>query len=405
MTKGARVLSYFTIFLIVFSLGWGVGSFITSFGNQAVGTSNSVNILSGQAEEAEMDLTMFWKVRDILKDNYIDEGDLVDQDLVYGSIKGMTDALEDPYTVYMTPEETAEFNQSLNGELEGIGAELTVRDQFLVVVSPLKDSPAQQAGLLPDDKIFKIDGEVASEMTLFDAIHSIRGEEGTEVVLTIIREGIENPFDVTIERGKITVESVSKEEVAEDIWQITVNQFSDDTKQEFNRIVNEISLEEPSGLILDLRFNGGGYLTGSVDIVSAFMRNKQEIVRIEYRDNEKDEVFLTTGNGQLPDVPLVVLVNRGSASAAEIVAAAVQDLKRGVVLGETTFGKGTVQEVDPLADGSSIRFTIARWFTPNGRNIDEVGVEPDQEVMFTDEDYENGNDPQLDAAIDYLQNL
>ncbi|MBD3270172.1 PDZ domain-containing protein [Candidatus Peregrinibacteria bacterium] len=411
MKRSTRIISYFAIFTAVFLFGW-AAAVVT---NQVAESEIISDIISNpdpvqkefnaRAEAEGVELDTFWLVKEILEKKYVEDDEIDGDSVVYGATKGLTETLEDPYTVFMTPDETQEFNDNLNGDLEGIGAELTVRDQVLMVVSPLKNSPAKEAGLLPDDIIYKIDDEVAAEMSLFDAIHAIRGEKGTEVVLTIIREGVEQPFDLTIERDQVEVASVEHEELQDGIWLVTVNQFSDDTKMEFDQVINEIKLAEGRGIVLDLRYNGGGYLAGSVDIMSAFIRDAKEIVTIKYRDPQLNQTYFTDGKAQLPDIPLVVLVNRGSASASEIVAAAVQDLERGLVIGEKTFGKGSVQEVNPLPDGSSLRLTVAKWYSPDGSNIDHVGLEPDRTVELTEEDYQAARDPQVDAAVEYLNSI
>lgn len=403
--RSTRVISYMIIFGVVFYLGWAVGGYTS--GNSGSANSNNIFNNFGKAQQIPegVDLTTFWRVRDILKDKYVDAGKLDDQKMIYGAIRGLTDALEDPYTIYMDPTETAEFSHSLNGEMEGIGAELTVKNQQLVVVSPLKNSPAQKAGLMPNDIIYKIDGEISAEMSLYDAINKIRGAKGTEVTLTLVREGTDEPFDVKIVREELKIESVTSEEMEAGIWLVSIDQFSDDTKSEIERQVAEIQAKNPKGIILDLRYNGGGYLEGAVDVASVFVKGKEKIVSIKYRDNSQSESLSTSGKVISPDTSLVVLINKGSASASEIVAGALQDLKRAVIMGETSFGKGTVQEVDPLADGSSIRFTIAKWFTPLDREIDKVGIAPDIEVKLTEEDFLADKDPQLDEAVKYLKNL
>jgi carboxyl-terminal processing protease len=403
--RSTRVISYVIIFGVVFYLGWAFGGAFNA--QPANGTSNNIfnNFGKAQSIPEGVDLTTFWKVRDILKDKYVHTEKLDDQKMIYGAIRGLTDALEDPYTIYMDPTETAEFSHSLNGEMEGIGAELTVKNQQLMVVSPLKNSPAQKAGLKPNDIIYKINGEIAAELSLYDAINNIRGEKGTEVTLTIVREGVNEPFDVKIIREELRIESVTSEEVEPGIWMISIDQFSDDTKAELYKQAAEIQAKNPKGIILDLRYNGGGYLEGSVDVASVFVKGKEKIVTIKYRNAEESETLSSSGEVILADVPLLVLINKGSASASEIVAGALQDLKRAVIMGETSFGKGTVQEVDPLADGSSIRFTIAKWFTPLDREIDKVGIVPDIEVKLTEEDFLADKDPQMDEAVKYLKNL
>jgi carboxyl-terminal processing protease len=409
MNKSTRIASYIAIFGIVFSTGLLVGNSMPTHSLVNEPAGNTTNILGGLTTKdqpsQDISLKTFWQVRDILQKKYIHTEKLDGQAMSYGAVKGMVEALDDPYTEFMDPQDTLDFNESLNSELEGIGAEMTVRDQLLLVVSVLKGSPAEKEGLLPDDVILQIDGLPVSDLSLYDAIKKIRGKKGTTVVLTVIRKDKTDPFEIKITRDTITVESVMSEEVSPGIWHVSLNQFSDDTKMEFNRILNEIKLKNPKGIILDLRFNGGGYLDGAVDILSGFIRGEKQVVSIDYRDDKSDEKLKTSGNPQFPDLPLVVLINKGSASASEIVAAAIQDLKRGLLMGETSYGKGTVQEVDPLPDGSSLRFTIARWLSPNGRDINKKGVVPDREVLFKDEDYDKKFDRQLDEAVKYLKTL
>lgn len=408
MKKSTRIASYLAIFGVVFSAGLLAGNTLPTH-SLTVSGGEKTSVLGGflgnnANNSADLNLTTMWQVRNLLKDKYSHVENLKDQEMAWGAIRGMVAALNDPYTQYMDPTETKDFNDSLNDQLEGIGAELTVRDGVLVVVSTLKDSPAHKAGLIPDDIIYKIDGSETPEMTLYDAIKKIRGTKGTSVTLTLLRKGKDKPFDTKIIRDTITVESVTYEEVEKGIWHLSINQFSDDTKMEFNKAINEIKLKNPKGIILDLRWNGGGYLNGAVDILSAFFTGEKQVVSIEYKDQSSNEKLKTDGSAAFPDLPIVVLINKGSASASEIVAAAVQDLKRGVVMGITSYGKGTVQEVDPLPDGSSLRFTIAKWNTPNGRNIEKKGVDPDVVVEPKEEDVEKKFDRQLDEAVKYLRN-
>ena len=417
MKRFPKPLKYLAAFLVIFLFGWESASYYIlkkqteSHPNvkqeevSPVAALSSLISSSGTDTTQKADLAVFWQVWDMLYELYVDKTAMNDQQMVYGAIKGMVASLKDPYTVYMTPEETKEFDQSLNGQLEGIGAELTVRDGNLIVVSPLKNSPAELAGLQPNDIVYKIDGELTSDMTLFDAIMKIRGEKGTNVVLTIIREAKKEPFEVAITRDTVNVESVSMEDKGDGLYYISINQFNDTTKPEFEAKVKELLLLEPKGLVLDLRYNGGGYLDISVDILSELMKDNAEVVTIKRREEADNETLHVTGTARLADIPLVVLINNGSASASEIVAGAIQDHKRGLILGEQSFGKGSVQEVDKLPDGSSLRITIAKWYTPLGKNIDKVGIKPDMEVKLTDADTEADKDPQLDAALKYLKEL
>lgn len=410
MKNSTRIASYIAIFGIVFSGGLLVGNSMPIHSLSVNYNNNSGNVLGGlkpneQQFSADLNLKTMNLVKDILQKKYVHVEDLDVKKLSYGVVKGMVEALNDPYSEFMTPEETGQFNESLNGELEGIGAELTVRDKALIVVSTVKDSPAQKAGILPNDVIVKINEEIVGDMTLYEAVKKIQGKKGTEVKLTLLRKDQKTPLELTIIRQTIAVESVRSKEVEKGIWHVEINQFSDDTRMEFEKIINYISAKKPKGIILDLRYNGGGYLEGAVDILSAFIRGEKEVVSIEYRNTKDNEKLKTTGHAQFPDLPLVVLINKGSASASEIVAAAIQDLKRGLLMGEKSYGKGTVQEVDPLPDGSSLRFTIAKWMAPSGRSINKVGLTPDREIIPQKDDYEKKVDRQLNEAVAYLKNL
>jgi len=368
-----------------------------------------IQIGGGASEYSEenVDLDLFWDVWGLLEEDYIDIVDTTDADRVYGAIDGMVDSLGDPYTAFMNPEESESFNQSLNSELEGIGAELTVRDGLLVVVAPLKDSPAEQAGLLPSDHVYLVDGMPTSEMTLWDAIMNIRGEPGTEVVLTIVREGVEETIDIPITRSKIhvpSIETVFEEVNGKSIAHVSLYSFADDTYLEFLEAIREIQLDDTDGLVLDLRLNGGGFLDVSIQILSEFFADEVKAVIVKNGDGT-NEIMYTNGKGDLIDIPVVVLIDQGSASASEIVAGALQDHGRAVVMGETSFGKGSVQQLTDLMGGSSIRITIAKWFTPNDRTIDKEGIEPDVLIEMDQVALDSEEDIQLQAALDYLSNL
>jgi len=405
-------LKIIPIVIVVFIAGIFASPYLVTRGWKAdkisdvVPKSSAFNLFSYTNSEDRADLSLFWNVWDRIKVKYVDENDLNEKNLIYGATKGMVKALGDPYTVFMDPEETKDFMTSLDGQLNGIGAELEVKDQVLVVVSPIKGSPAEAAGLLPGDVIYKIFDELAADMTIFEAVSKIRGERGTKARLTVIREGTEEPIELEITRDIITLESVTYETKENNIAYVSISQFTDNTKPEFNKAVSSILLKKPKGMILDLRFNGGGYLDVSVDILSELIDGKKEVVKIKSRKAEDDKSIYVSGNARLKDIPLVVLVNKGSASASEIVAGAIQDHKRGIVIGEKTFGKGSVQEVmDNFPDSSSLRVTIAHWFTPNGRSIEHEGIEPDRKVEITTKDLEAKKDTQLDAAIEYLKGL
>jgi carboxyl-terminal processing protease len=405
-------LGYFVVIVIpfvTFLLGLTVGYHQAKY-DLLISTNGDQNNASFSQEmivspRPGVDLSLFWKVWDILESSYIDTSKLDTQQMVYGAIKGMVSSLSDPYTLFMNPKETEDFRNSLSGDLQGIGTELSIKDGHLVVVSPLKNSPAEQAGIKPGDIIYKIDGVLTTNMSLTDAVSRIRGPKGTTVSLVILRENNNNPLELTITRQDIKVPSVSWEMKVNTIAYISINQFGDDTTKEFNNAVNEILLKKPKGVILDLRFNGGGYLDGAVDIVSEFI-DSGVVTTVKKRTEtgkENVEVQKVNGHARLGKLPLVVLINEGSASASEIVAGAVQDYKRGTLIGTKSFGKGTVQELQPLSDGSSLRITIAKWFTPNNKNIDQTGIVPDIVIPTSNVDEQTKKDPQLDKAISFLQ--
>ena len=407
MIKNSQKILLATIAItsvIAFSAGWFGAKNIANTQNSTLAQSNNPDpvIQSGPIADSikSHGLNEVWTE---LQNAYYDSSKLDKGKLSYGAIKGLVAAIDDPYTVFMTPEESKTFNDDLEGQLEGIGAELEVKDGKLVVVSPLKGSPAEKAGIKPGDIIYKIDGAVAEEMTLYAAVKKIRGKPGTSVTLTVIHEKTSAPAEIKITRSEITVDSVTVEKLDGDIFHVSINQFNDHTKKEFLAAVQRILLEKAKGIILDLRGNGGGYLDTSVDVLSELVSGKQTAVIIKHRDQTQNETVKTSGSGRIADLPLVVLVDKGSASASEIVAGAVQDLKRGVLIGVTTFGKGSVQELNRLSDGSNLRMTIAKWFTPNDRTIDEVGITPDKIVEITDDDIKAKKDTQLDAAKEYFK--
>jgi len=366
-------------------------------------------ILTGNAAEAqeETDLDLFWDVWSLLEQDYIEIDAVEDSSRVYGAIKGMVDSLGDPYTAFMDPEESTAFTQSLNSELEGIGAELTVRDGLLLVVAPLKDSPAEEAGVLPGDHIYLVDGEPTSEMSLWDAIMNIRGEPGSDVVLTMVREGEEDTLDITITRSKIHVPSIETtfvESEGKTLAHVALYSFADDTYIEFLDAIREVQLEDADGMVLDLRLNGGGFLDVSIEILGEFFEDEVKGVIVKNGDGS-NEILYTNGSGSIPDLPVVVLIDGGSASASEIVAGALQDHGRALLMGETSFGKGSVQELTDLMGGSSIRVTVAKWFTPKDRTIDKEGIEPDVSIEMEVVAIDSDEDVQLNAALDYLTDL
>lgn len=331
-----------------------------------------------------------------LLDNF--DGEISEEDILNGQKSGLVSAADDPFTEFLNEEETKDFNDGLNGSFEGIGAELSKEGNFVVIVAPIKGTPADRAGIQPGDIIIEIDGEEATDISVTEAVNRIRGPKGEEVVLTIIREGRE--VVVPIIRDTITIESVEWEK-RDDTGIITISRFGDDTVSLARQAAQELSDQGATNIVLDLRGNPGGLLDASVEISSIWLPRGSTVLE-EKRNGVVIQTFKTSSQPILLGVPTVVLINGGSASASEIVAGALSDNEAATLIGEQTFGKGSVQRVIPLRGGGSLKVTIARWFTPGGKNIDKEGIPPNQEVELTLEDREADRDPQLDSAIEFL---
>lgn len=343
----------------------------------------------------------FWQAWDIVHQLYVDQP-VNDEKMMQGAIKGMMESLGDQHSSYMDPDQYEQANIPLEGEYEGIGAWVDTNSKYLTIVSPIPGSPAEKAGLKPGDQIIAVDGE---DMTGIDGnlvIRRVLGPAGTRVTLTILREGVAEPFDVTLVRAKIILPSVTSKMLDGNIAYVQLLNFGDKTTSELRTQLRELLNQKPVGLILDLRNNGGGALVTAIDVASEFI-DEGVIMYEEYGDGSRD-VYRAKPGGLATDIPLVVLVNEGSASASEIVAGAIQDHGRGPLVGTTTFGKGSVQNWIPLVNNQgAVRVTIARWYTPNGRTIHEVGLEPEYVVELTEEDLAAERDPQLDKAIELLK--
>ncbi len=349
----------FTVFLI----GVLIGS----------GQSQKVSALSNNMYE---DLKVFTDVIGLIQKDYVEE--TKSKDLVYGAIKGMLETL-DPHSAFMPPNMYKEMQEETRGRFEGLGIEITVKDGILTVVSPIEGTPAYRAGIMAGDQIIKIDGEPTKNFTLLDSVKRMRGARGTKVTITIMREGLTKPKDFTLVRDVIPVRSVRYELLEKNYGYIRLSQFQEKTDGEFEKAMK--ALEEESkgtlkGLVLDLRNNPGGLLDQAVKIADRFIESGL-IVSVEGRKEDQKMKFYAHPDGNISRYPLVVLVNGGSASGAEIVAGALQDHGRGILIGTQTFGKGSVQTIIPLKDGSGLRLTTARYFTPNGRSIQAKGIVPD----------------------------
>lgn len=324
------------------------------------------------------DEKLFWEVWQTVADTYVDKDKVTGDNLFHGALKGLVEATGDPYSVYMTPKENKEFTTDMSGKFEGIGAEIGLKDGIITIISPLEGMPAAKAGLKAGDQIMKIDDKTTAGFTVMEAVDKIRGPQGTSVHLTILREKVKEPIEINIVRGVITIKSVKTEITKDNIYIIRVSNFNDDTDDLFNQVANEIATKKPRGIILDLRNNPGGYLESAIFMASKWIDNNT-VVMERYSDG-KTTVHKSIGEPILAKIPTVVLVNRGSASASEIVAGALQDHKLAKIIGEKSFGKGSVQVLKSLSDGGSVKVTAAKWLTPDGKSIDGQGITPDINV-------------------------
>lgn len=357
---------------------------------------------SATPEELQALFQPFWEAWNLVHANYVDQP-VDDLALMRGAIDGMMAALGDQHSSYMDPDEYKQANESLEGSYEGIGAYVDTTTDYLTVTSPISGSPAEEAGLLPGDKIIAIDGEDMTGIDAELARRRVLGPAGTTVVLTILREGGDSPFDVSIVRARITIDSATGEMLEGNIAYIQVTTFGPNTKPELDAALNELMSQNPKAIILDLRNNGGGYLQTSVEVTSQFL-GEGVVLYEQYGDGRRDTYEVIPGGAATnADIPMIVLINEGSASASEIVAGALQDSGRAKLLGTVSYGKGSVQNWIPLSDeNGAVRITIAKWLTPNENTIHEIGLTPDYPVDLTLEDRQADRDPQLDEAVRIL---
>ena len=350
-----------------------------------------------------LDFSLFWKVWDILKEKYVDSSKLDAQKLFYGAIKGMLSATGDPYTNFFDPEENKKFNEDIKGSFEGIGAEIGVKGGVLTIIAPLEGTPAEKSGLRAGDKIIKIEDKNTSDMTIDQAVDMLHGKRGTDVKITIFREGEQDTREITMTRDVINVKSVKFEEKDGNIAYIKISRFGDNTFKEFADALNQTKNNNSKGIIVDLRNDPGGYLETAVEIGSKMLPKGNIVVMEEDRDGNRKKL-LAKGGDEFSSVKTVVLINEGSASASEILAGALRENRDNVTLvGKKSYGKGSVQELVNLTGGTSMKVTVAKWLTPKGNQINEKGINPDVEVDITADDYNNNKDPQLDKALEIVK--
>ena len=391
------------IFLIAGGLA---GSFIFGFSVGKQEPSMAEGIINQHiGQPTGVDFSLFWDAWRVLQERFVDPDRINARDMTYGAIEGMVRSLDDPYTIFMTPEDTKKFLDDVAGVFEGVGMEIGIRKGELTVIAPLQGTPAQRAGLRPGDRILKINDTFAGDLTVDEAISFIRGPKGTRVTLSIFRDEWEKPQDVTMERAVIEIPSLAWELKEGMIASIRIFHFSQNATGDFKKTVEEILASPATRIILDVRNNPGGFLEVAQDIAGWFLENGSVVTIEDFGKGEEQKKYLAQGSAKLLSYPMIVLINQGSASASEILAGALRDNRGIKLIGEQSFGKGSVQEFEHLRDTSSLKITVANWLTPKGELITDKGLEPDIVVERTGEDYEQGRDPQLDKAVELIKNL
>lgn len=417
-----RIIKFFAVILIAGLVGYYIGVTKISLDWKSFQPRIEVEGKEPPASLSHVDFSKFWAVMERVNENYYDKKAIDSQKMLDGAIAGMVDSLDDPYTVYLPPVQNTDFKQGLAGEFSGIGAELGMKDKQVVVVSPLDGSPAERAGIKAGDAIVKVNDEFTVGWSLNQTVEKIRGPKGTEVALTIVQKDQKESKILKIQRDTITIKSVTswvkpikdvenitlsqtlKASQNDKVAYIRLSQFGDNTNKEWLELSNSLSLQLTNdksikGIVLDLRNNPGGYLTDAVFIASEFLKKGTPVV-LQDDGNGKTGKLVVERNGLMLEVPLVILINKGSASASEILAGAMQDYDRAILVGETSFGKGTIQNAEDLGEGAGLHVTIAKWLTPNGTWVHKVGLTPEIKVELSTKEPER--DIQLEKALEEL---
>lgn len=392
------------ILLIVFFAGisYGAGIFTADYFSPALRISNVINKDIGKPEG--LDFGLFWRAWNMIEEKHIWRENLDRQAMIYGAIRGLVGSLGDPHSTFFNPEDTKRFYEDVSGSFDGVGIELGIRKGTLTVISPLKNTPAYHAGLRAGDQIIRIDDTVTYDLTLDEAVNLIRGPSGTTVTLTVFREMSDTTIEVPIIRSTIVVPVLDWELKDSNIIYLQIFQFTDKTGDDLNNAVPKMINSGGEKIILDLRNNPGGLLDVSVDVAGIFLERDSLVVSEHFAGGRENNDFRTQIDGALKHMPAIVLINQGTASAAEILAEALRVNREIVLLGEKTFGKGSVQELFEF-DSSSLKLTVAEWLTPREESINNSGIEPDIVVELTEEDFETGRDPQLERALEIIKNM
>ncbi len=359
-------------------------------------------------ENADTDITskedfaIFWDAWRMIQGSYLRAGEVKSGEMIYGAAAGLVGSLDDPYSVFMNPEEAKRFGEDINGNFGGIGAEIGMKNEQIVVIAPLKGSPAEKSGLMSGDKLYEINASSTVNMTIGDAVKKIRGPKGTTVTFLIGRTGHEKPITLKVVRDTIKIPVVEWVMKDGNIAHVQLYTFSEDSAKLVRNAIVEAQTAGAKGIVLDMRNNPGGYLDAAVAIASYFMDAGQTVVYEEFRNGKRD-TFLSYGTPIAKGVPMTIILNGGSASASEILAGALKDNLGTPIIGEKSFGKGTVQELTQLRGGAEIKLTIAHWILPKGTQIDKNGIVPDVAVKYTDADRDAKRDPQLTKALSIVK--
>ncbi len=409
MLKFLRKFRLLIILILFISLFFILGvSYGKSHPNSTL-SFTSLNIINNTVASTSdpIDMAPFWKVWKTLDEKYIitknnESSTTTNQDRIWGAIQGMTASLGDPYTVFLPPDDNKDFTTNISGNFEGVGMEIGVKDKGLTVIAPLKESPAEKAGIKAGDKIITINDKAASDLSADSAVKLIRGPKNTIVKIGIYREDVDKTFEFNINRAIIDIPTI-KTEIKDDVFIISLYNFYAQSQNQFRNALKEFIYSKKQKLILDLRGNPGGYLDAPIDMASWFLPLGKIIVREEFGDNIKENIYRSKGYNIFNDkLQMIILVDNGSASASEILAGALQYHNIAKLLGTKTYGKGSVQELIKITDNTSLKVTIAKWLTPGGISISEGGLTPDYEIKISENDIKNKIDTQIEKAIEIL---
>jgi carboxyl-terminal processing protease len=391
-----------SIFIVICAIVLAGAIFYFGFETGLDRNLTAVQIPEATSTILNADTSVLWDAIRAVKDKYYNIKNVTDNDILYGAVNGVMESLNDPYSTFFDPSDAQKFSEDLNGNFGGVGMEIGIKKDQLTVIAPLKGNPAYEVGLKAGDEILKIDATSTAGMGVESAVKLIRGDIGTNVDLLISRDGWKEPKNFKITRANVQVPTLDWEMKEGNIAYIQLYNFNSNAGSAFYNVALSALLQGTKGVVLDLRNNPGGFLDVANEIAGWFLDRGQIIVREDFRSGEQN-IMRSNGPSALANLPVVVLVNGGSASASEIVAGALQDDRGTKLIGEKTFGKGSVQEIENLKDGSSMKISIAEWLTPNGRHINKKGIDPDIAIKFPDDGIVNKNDPQLDKALEMIK--